>query len=131
MALTNAQKQARWRERQNAYASIARAELSGPAKRKRDRLEVERTKLTMGWCKQLTLLADACAYFGRLKDAPASEWRSQEMAEALTRRRFHESTAAAYDTLLRSVEQEIAAIEGHAETMAESRRLLARHRGKR
>jgi hypothetical protein len=78
MALTNAQKQARWRERQNAYASIARAELSGPAKRKRDRLEVERTKLTMGWCKHLTLLADACAYFGRLKDAPASEWRSQE-----------------------------------------------------
>jgi hypothetical protein len=126
--ISNAEAQRRWRARRNAYAAIGRAELSGPAKRKRDRLEVERTKLTMGWCKQLTLLADACAYFGRLKDAPASEWRSQEMAEALTRRRFHESTAAAYDTLLRGVERDIAAIDAHAETMAESRRHLAGRR---
>jgi hypothetical protein len=128
MVLTNSQKQARWRKRTNAYAAIARAELSGPAKRKLDRLEVERTKLTMGWCKQLTLLADACAYFARLKDAPASEWRSQEMAETLTRRRFHESTAASYDLLLRGVERDIAAIDAHAEAMAESRRHLVRRR---
>jgi hypothetical protein len=50
------------------------------------------------------------------------------MAEALTRRRFHESTAAAYDTLLRGVERDIAAIDAHAETMAESRRHLAGRR---
>jgi hypothetical protein len=96
----------------------------------RDQLEVEQLRLTTAWTRQLTLLADARAYFGRLKDAPPSEWRSQELAEALGRRRNHEIIASAINCLLRGVERDIALLDRAEETMAESRRHLAKHRGR-
>jgi hypothetical protein len=88
-------------------------------------LEAERLRLTTAWTRQLTLLADARAYFGRLKDAPPGEWVSGERAEVLARMRHHEVTAAAIDTLLRGVERDIKVLDAHQETMATARRHLA------
>jgi hypothetical protein len=76
------------------------------------------------------MLADVRAYFDRLKDAPRGEWASNERAETLERMHFHESTARAFDTLLKSYERELKTFEKYEETMAESRRHLAGHRGR-
>jgi hypothetical protein len=97
---------------------------------KRERLELERTKLAEAWTRQLVLLADARDYFSRLKGAPMSEWASQERAAALAAMRRHEIVASGLDTLLRGVERGIALLDRAEETMAESRRHLAKHRGR-
>jgi hypothetical protein len=126
--MPNALAQARWRRKNNAYAAIGRAELSGPAKRKRARLEAEHLRACMRWTKHLNALADWRGHFQRLKDCPPSTWRSEQQAEALEMMRFHESTAAALDTLLRSTERELKTFERHEKTMAEARRHLAGRR---
>jgi hypothetical protein len=95
---------------------------------KRDQLEAEQSRLTAAWCKQLVALADARAYFARLRGAPPSEWRSQECAEALARMRHHETTAAAFSTLLEPVERALRNLDAHAEATARAHRLLARRR---
>jgi hypothetical protein len=126
MPISNAESQRRWRTRRNAYAAIARAELSGPAKRKRDRLEAEHLEASMRWCKHLDALADWRGHFSRLRDCPPSTWRSEQQAEALQMMRFHESTAKALNTLLKSCERELKSLERCAESMAMARRYLRR-----
>jgi uncharacterized protein with PIN domain len=103
-----------------------RADYSARPARKRAKLEADRARLTEAWCKHLTALADTRNYLARLKDAPSSEWASNERAEVLTRMRHHEVTASALDTLLRGVERDIALIDAHQETMATARGHLAR-----
>jgi hypothetical protein len=98
---------------------------------KRDKLEAEQLRLSAAWTRQLTLLADARNYFVRLREAPPSEWRSQELAEALGRRRNHEIIAAAIDTLLRGVERDIKVLDEHQRSIATARQHVAGHRGKR
>jgi hypothetical protein len=127
MPISNSESQRRWRERNNAFATVGRAHLARKGTR-RDKLESEQLRLSEAWTRQLNLLADARNYFSRLKDAPPSEWRSQELAEALARMHHHESTARALDTLLRSYERELKVFERHDESMATSRRHLARRR---
>jgi hypothetical protein len=143
--ISNAEAQARWRAKNNAYATLARSQLtvsapspaasqltvsapSPAAKSKRAKLEAEQVRLSELWCRQLGLLADARNYFGRLKSAPMSEWASNERAEVLSRMRAHESTASALNTLLKSNERELKTFEKHEETLATSRRHL---RGRR
>jgi hypothetical protein len=91
-------------------------------------LEAEQLRLTTAWTRQLTLLADARAYFGRLKHAPMSGWVAGERAAALTAMRNHEVIAAAIDILLRGVERDIALLDRAEATMAESARHLAGRR---
>jgi hypothetical protein len=128
MPISNAEAQRRWRTRRNAYAAIARNELSGPAKTKHQRLERELLKASTGWVKHLNSLADWRGHFQRLKDCPPSTWRSEQQAEALEMMRHHESTAAAYDTLLRSTERELKSLEHCAESMTTAREILSRRR---
>jgi hypothetical protein len=132
----NAAAQARWRAKNNAYATIARAHLnvsapSPAAVGKRQKLETERGKLATAWTRQLVLLADAHVYFSRLKGAPMSEWASQERAAALAAMRRHEIVASALDTLLKGTERALSELDRFEQTMAESRRHLAGHRGRR
>jgi hypothetical protein len=127
----NALAQARWRERNNAFATVGRAQLGARKGSRRAKLEAEHLQASAAWTRQLTLLADARAYFGRLKDAPPGQWASEERAEALTRMHFHESTARALDTLLKSYERELKTFERHEESLATARRHLVGHRGKR
>jgi hypothetical protein len=94
----------------------------------RDQLEAEQLRLTKLWCEQLSRLASCRNYLARLRDAPISEWRSEECAETLARLRHHESTAASYNILLQGVERDIALIDAHQETMATARQHLARRR---
>jgi hypothetical protein len=124
MPISNAESQRRWRRRNNAYAAIARNELSGPAKNKLERLEAEHLKATAAWVKHLNAVADWRGHLQQLKDAPPGAWRSEQQSEALRMLRHHEGISNAYHTLLKSLERELRAREGLAESLAKARQIL-------
>jgi hypothetical protein len=98
---------------------------------KRDKLEAEQLRLSQAWCKHLSALANWRGHFQRLQDAPPSDWRSNECADALVMMRHHETTASAFSTLLESIERELKTFEKHEESSATARRNLAGYRRRR
>ena len=106
-----------------------RADYSARPARKgsrRAKLEAEHLRASTRWSEHLVAFADWRGRLQRLKDCPPSAWKSEECGEALKMMHFHESTAKALDTLLKSYERELKTFERHEESLATARRHLAR-----
>jgi len=128
--LTNSQRQARWRAKNNALAAVGREYLNAsPARKaKRETLEAQVLRLSRAWTFHLDRFCDAKNCFENLKDAPASAWRSEQLAEALERMHYHEKNARTFDATLRIYESQLKTHEQFDRTMSESRAHLRRRR---